>query len=329
MDHRSTRRSSYAQFLIKWGEKNPKKIMRVSGAPSSTVYRLLAKKRTQSSRYQQNRLGRPPKLNPAAKDSLKRLAVRNRTSSNAVLARRLKELGHPTVSPRTVGRALTVLHMRRTWARRKPLLTEDHRRKRLDFCRRHLHTDWSKVVFTDEATFCFSPPRRRVIVAAGKPVPTDATTKRPPSVMVWGGISTRGATPLATIVGSIDSNKYQEVLKDFLVPTMDVLYEDGYVLQQDNAPPHTSAATHKFFRRQGIEVMDWPPMSPDLNPIENLWGLLKKEFAPLKRTTLFEWKEKLFALWNSVPLERLQSLVNSMPRRIDACIAANGGHTKY
>ena len=79
---------------------------------------------------------------------------------------------------------------------------------------------------------------------------------------------------LAHITGKINLVVYQNVLLDYLVPTMSLLYPDGFVLQQDNAPPHVSCSSKAFFDAHKIEVMDWPAQSPDFNPIENWSGIL-------------------------------------------------------
>jgi len=78
-----------------------------------------------------------------------------------------------------------------------------------------------------------------------------------------------------------------------------------------------------------VVLEGWPANSPDLNPIENLWGWMKRKMAPLKRTSLEDWRSKLEKLWEEVPIELLENLVLSMPHRIEACIQAKGGHTKY
>lgn len=160
-------------------------------------------------------------------------------------------------------------------------------------------------------------------------VPLLMSPKYSPGVMVWGGISMRGATELAFIKGTVNSLVYQDIINDYCIDTMNTLYPDGWELQQDNAPCHTSKSTLAHFESLGLKVLKWPANSPDLNPIENLWSIIKRRLRAIKRTTIADWREKIKEIWESVDHELLSVLVESMPRRIEACIAAKGGHTKY
>jgi len=77
--------------------------------------------------------------------------------------------------------------------------------------------------------------------------------------------------------------------------------------------------------------MVWPAQSPDLNPIEHLWGYLKRrladhEFSPKR---IHELWERVQVDWKGIPVEECQTLIERMPRRIEAVIKAKGGYTKY
>jgi DDE superfamily endonuclease len=75
--------------------------------------------------------------------------------------------------------------------------------------------------------------------------------------------------------------------------------------------------------------MDWPPQSPDLNPIENLWHIVKQQVFQAKPTSLSDLDQIVQKYWNDISPLMCQRLIASMPRRIAACIAAEGGSTKY
>ncbi len=113
-------------------------------------------------------------------------------------------------------------------------------------------------------------------------------------------------------------------LREPWMPTCTVTYWSSAwpqaVFQHDNDPKHTSKTTTALIKKLRVKVMDWPSMSPDLNPIEHLWGILKQKVEERKVSNI---------QWKRTPVATCEALVNSMPKRVKAVLENNGGHTKY
>ncbi len=149
---------------------------------------------------------------------------------------------------------------------------------------------WSKILFSDESTFCisFGNQGRRVWRKGGEahsPSCLKSSVKFPQSVMIWGAMSSAGVGPLCFL-----KPVYQEILEHFMLPSDDQLFKDAdFIFQQDLAPVHTAKST-KRLNDHGVGELDWPANSPDLNPIENLWGIVKKKMRN-KRPKKCRWAE--------------------------------------
>ncbi len=115
----------------------------------------------------------------------------------------------------------------------------------------------------------------------------------------------------------------------FLRLTSFIYGDADFIFQQDLAPAHTGKGTKSWFNDHGVTVLDWPANSPDLNPIENLWGIVKRKMRDTRPNNADDLKAAIKATWASIPPQQCHKLITSMPRRIEAVIKAKGAPTKY
>uniref|UniRef100_A0A9J7YWM9 Tc1-like transposase DDE domain-containing protein n=1 Tax=Cyprinus carpio carpio TaxID=630221 RepID=A0A9J7YWM9_CYPCA len=140
-----------------------------------------------------------------------------------------------------------------------------------------------------------------------------------------GAMSAAGVGPLCFIKGRVNAASYQEILEHFMLPSAEKLYGDeDFVFQHDLAPAHSAKTTGKWFTDHGITVLNWPANSPDLNPIENLWDIVKRKLRDARPNTLDELKAAIEASWASITPQQCHRLIASMPRRIEAVTSAKG-----
>ena len=165
------------------------------------------------------------------------------------------------------------------------------------------------------------------------------------SVMVWAAIWWKdgkvGKSELYILERDWESkkhgysaNSYIDVLNDQLPR----IWEPGMIFIQDNASIHTAHKTRAWFREMGIPVVDWPPYSPDLNPIEHIWWHLKAKVLELYPhlkdigtgdEAIEALERALIEAWELIDNTIIESCLESMCRRRDAVIAAKGWYTKY
>ena len=151
--------------------------------------------------------------------------------------------------------------------------------------------------------------------------------------MVWGCMTTQGVGNLVRIDGTMNAELYCQILQEDLMQSLEWygLDPQDIIFQQDGDPKHTAKITKQWLQNEEIEVLDWPPQSPDLSPVEHLWEEYKRrlsdyETIPSSMTELWERAEDV---WNNIPQEKCAQLIATMPDRIAAVLKAKGGYTKY
>lgn len=238
----------------------------------------------------------------------------------------------------TVKRRLCCFGLHGRVARRKPLISQQNRRRRLQWAKEHRQwtaEDWSRVIWTDESRFSRLDSsvrayvRRRVGEELNQRCVAGTVRGGGGSVMVWGAMSALGTGPLVEVVGTLDSSCYLTLLEQHALPMVSML-PGQFVWQQDNAPPHSAHITRQWLHDHGWTVMQWPAQSPDLSPIENVWAQIGRAVRRMPTpSTLADLRDSLFAAWQQVTPLQCRRLSESMPRRVQAVLRARGGPTGY
>ncbi len=214
----------------------------------------------------------------------------NRHASSLQLSKEVESQTGLTFSRDTIRRALQRNGMHGCRPRKKPLLKPRHKKARLEFARAHADKDED----------------------------------------YWDSILWSDETKI-NVFGTVASKLYgvakvRNTKKNHL-PSLRALGRRA-LFQHDNDPKHTSKATVGFLKKNRVKVIQWPSMSPDLNPIEHLWGILKRQVDHHSPSSIQSLKEVILEEWKKIDLAKCRQLVHSMPRRLGAVIKNHGGHSK-
>ena len=149
------------------------------------------------------------------------------------------------------------------------------------------------------------------------------------NVMVWTCFSASGVGPFVEIQTKMDRFVYRDILASHLLNYAEWEMPLRWVFQHDNDPKHSSKLVKDWLSANGVQVMDWPPQSPDLNPIENLFGILKRRVGTRRFKNKQELMNCLKSEWEAIPTSILSNLIESMPKRCAEVVRNKGYHTKY
>ena len=195
---------------------------------------------------------------------------------------------------------------------------------------------WESVIWSDETTVRQRPQGKkmefRVHSSAKKEdLPVNAQVHSGGfSVMFWGCFSKVGLGPLVALEGNMTGEKYIELLKTTLIPELAAAGRP-MTFMQDNAPCHTANLVKAFMAENDLETLPWPPQSPDMNPIENLWAIIKarrqKKFGlPKSKSDLIE---QIFDIWDNIEPKLVENLADSANKRVNAVLKLKGKVSKY
>jgi transposase len=277
-----------------------------------------------------NNGGHNKKGTQAIENSLIMLVEKDRSQSVRQLSETLREEMDIEVSKSTVSRILSDLDYTKSLPYPIPYLSDYAIERRLQYAQEYMNDKFSNVVFSDESTFQLCENRQLVWwnpSSEKKPVITYPHDKR--KVMIWGAISRKGSTELEFWKISADfkvtAQTYVKCLNQNLVKRMDRLYGmNKWRFMHDNARVHTAEITQEFVETKDLKVIMHPPYSPDLNPIEKVWGYLKKRVMTKAYTKIDEVIEAIKEEWNQITIEQLNNLIDAHCRRVQEVYNLNG-----
>ena len=260
-----------------------------------------------------------------------------------ITAKEIKKL-HPDllkdVAVRTIQNHLNKnLNLPSMHAAKKPLLTAAMKTKRLAFCKKYKDwrpDEWDKVMFSDESMFkCIDGGSARVRRPRGSdrydPKFTVKTVKHPDQQMIWGcfsGAGGRGGLYFLPKNTTMNGTRYREVLEEHLLPFKDI---HGFeIFMHDGAPCHKTLAVKSFLQENDIDILEWPGNSPDLNPIENVWGFMKRKLRSMDTSSVPRMVKVIKDVWlRELDPEYFRKLSHSMPKRIAEVLQKKGALLKY
>ncbi|GFX81901.1 transposable element Tcb2 transposase [Trichonephila clavipes] len=220
-------------------------------------------------------------------------------------------------------------------------LTLAHRRRRSLWFREHRNwrdNEWGRVLFTDESRFSLNSDSHRILIwrergsrnHSSNIIERDRYGGR--GVLVWGGIMLGSRTDLHIFdAGSVNGTR---CCNEILLPYVR-LFRGAmglkFLFMDDNAPCYRTVAAEQLLESEDIERMDWPARYPDLNPIEHVWDFLGRRLAArtLPQVTIRELRLALQDEWAAMPQQLIDTLILSMSRRCETCLAVRGDHIPY
>ena len=222
---------------------------------------------------------------------------------------------------------------------KNPLLSDINWQKRIIFAEKMLENPaefWERVIWSDETTVRSNPNSKEVFFKVHNSVKREnlpfntKSQSQGISVMFWGCFSKQGLGPLVVIDGTLNAENYKNLLEEYLLPEIRSC-NVPMTFMQDNAPCHKAKPVLEFFKSNGITTLDWPPQSPDLNPIENLWSIIKRKRAkkfgiPTSKKELIE---QIFEIWDNIDIELQKNLANSVSNRLNEVLKKNGRQINY
>ena len=315
--------------LLETNKLSPKEISEEASVSLATVYNVKNKLKAGDSLEHAKGGGRPGDKQHQIARSVAQYIKQDDARSVREIASEINNKGGLSVSKDTVHRCLRRMDYSKPKPYTVPMLSNKNRLKRLDWAKKNKRRMWSRAIFADEASFWLSRGKIRMWTKSGQKKP-QYSVKHSAKEHVWAAFSSMGTFPLCVFTQNMDTTLYLKILEWHLLRQAEAFHEKRWYLVQDNDPKHTSRLAKRWMdEKMPNKLLDWPSQSPDVNPIENIFGWLKYQLARSRPRTISELKAKLVNIWESLSPKFLEPYWKSMPKRCQMLLDNQGNKIKY
>ncbi len=285
----------------------------------STVSRIIGRWAQEGVIEEKTGRGRNPEFSAKEKQTVIDLQNTDRLKPATSIHKEMVESGYNLSYYQTWSIIHETFHA--TYAPYKIKLSQSNRLSRISWAEQFLSwRQWKRdlIVWTDEKIFCLYPQSKKMKV---KLLPDESSEayglprvqQGGGHIMVWGAITIFGKIYLATLPSKVDGKVFAKFLKEEAIPAIKASHPKRWILQQDNAPPH-KGETLKVLEEEKIETLTWPAKSPDLNPIEQVWGWMAKEVNRKSFQNLQELEKYVYDVWEKIPLNVIYAYVKKLKK---------------
>jgi transposase len=279
------------------------------------------------------RSGRKRKTNESTDDNIIDFAIEEKFTTPKTIKRK-QQLA---VCARTIRHRLDEAGLFGRVARKEYPFKNEHILKRLSFGNGYKGwtvDQWDTVLFSDETHIELGPHGQiwvqRPLGAAFESEYMTTRDTHPDRISIWGCFSGRGLGEIEIFTDILDGPKLRSILRSHLISSANRLFHnEAWWFLQDNDPKHTSTDVQTWLFTHGVQRIDFPPYSPDLNPMENLWNNLKRRVEKRNARDIDELRLHIDEEWAATDTDFLVHLSHSMPKRCKAVVANRGHKTTY